>query len=278
MAVQFRPTIKPREFILTLGVGGTGKSKALLDIARKCKDSIFYVWDNDYSYERLLATQYSDIAEREDVEVPDEGLGIATGNVVIMDGDLDEWTGLLEWLKLVKEHARFDDWVAVDSMTPTWQAVQGWFSEQVFGSDIADYFLEVRMKKAESKDKKKALGALDGWMDWPVINKQYAKLYSALLNIRCHKYVTAEQDKIGDDDDAEVKKLFGVYSVKPRGQKALGHRPMTVLILSKSRAGEYAVTTVKDRGRMEMEDEEIGDFAIDYLKTVAGWKMTKVDA
>lgn len=290
MPMSFQPPIPPRERILTLGIGGVGKSAKLLDIARKCRDVTFYVWDNDNSYERLLFTQYSDIAEREPVNVADSGLGYALGNVVIRNADPANWVDLLIWTDLVKKHCKpnkrnsSDDWMVIDSFTPTWQAVQSWFTEQIFGDDLADYFMTVRKEKeefnsrAKESDKKKTLGAFEGFMDWSVINPQYGKLYSRLLNMPCHWYITAEQDKVSSDDGPEIEKLFGAYGVKPKGQKSLGHRPMTVLILTKTRRGQYKMTTVKDRGREEVEEAEMGDFTVDYLRNLAGWKMTKVEA
>lgn len=84
--------------------------------------------------------------------------------------------------------------------------------------------------------------------------------------------MTAEQAAIDKNDDKEVKAAFGAYGVKPKGQKRLGHVPMTVLWLTKSRVGAWAMTTIKDRGRTEVEDEPLTNFAKDYLMEVAGWK------
>lgn len=269
-----------------MGVQGVGKSRALLDIARKCKTDTFYVWDNDKSAERLLATAYRDITERESVET--HGLGVAYGNVVVRDADEEDWEEFLEWVTEARGVVRFDDWINVDSMTPTWPAVQSWFTDQVFGDDIADYFMQVRLEKAKRNerakkgegDSAKTLGAFEGFMDWPVINKQYAKIYTLLRKIPCHVMLTAEAVPLAKEDskDKELMAVFGAYGVKPAGQKRLGHKPMTDLLLTKTRVGEYYMTTIKDRGREEVEEMEWGDFAVDYLSKLAGWKMRKVDA
>ena len=44
------------------------------------------------------------------------------------------------------------------------------------------------------------------------------------------------------------------------------------IITKKGRKGEYTLSTVKDRGRDDVEDAELNDFAKDYLQGVAGWK------
>jgi len=60
--------------------------------------------------------------------------------------------------------------------------------------------------------------------------------------------------------------------VKPAGQKRLGHMPNTVLLFTKQRTGMYQMSTVKDRDRAEMAGQPFGDFGVDYLVNVAGWK------
>lgn len=251
---SLRPVINPRERILTYGVGGTGKTAGLLSIARACPTDSFYVLDTDYgNYDRMLATEFVDL---HNVEV----------TVV------DEYPEFVDNVKRIHGEMGRDDWLCIDMMTASWPAVQAWFTEQVFSSDIADYFMEVRKKKAESDQTKKALGAFDGWMDWPVINKVYFKFYNQLLKTPGHLYLAAEQDSTSADDEKEVKAAFGPYGTKPRGQKKLGHIPSTVIWLTKSRVGSWAMTTIKDRGRAEVEDEPVENFARDYLMNIAGWK------
>lgn len=265
MPLQIRPTIQPRERILGFGVAGTGKSHALLTIARKCPDNTFHVLDNDLAYERLLATDFTDLANVRVYNVLGEGA--------------EGWEEHLSVAREIVGTMDRDDWAVIDSTSPTWSVVQEWFTERVFSQDIADYFLQVRMQKQESKEKKKSLGALEGWYDWPVINKEYRKLQNLIINCPGHIYCTAELQAISsDDNDKDVKGIFGPYGVKPVGQKRMGHLFQTVVMFGKNRAGEYSMTTVKDRGREEMEGREVEDFARDYLMRVAGWKPGRAGA
>lgn len=267
MPTVIKCDLRARERILTFGVQGTGKSFAPLTIARLCPKSTFHVIDTDYSdsYEVGLDTEFSDL-----------------DNVVIHKVGYDNWAKFKSTAKELDGEIGPDDWLIADTMSCTWDGVQGWFIEQVFDMESDAYFMEVRQAKSKERDKggkeSKSLGALQGWMDWPVINKQYTPIYSYLTGIKGHLYMTAEQAQIGEDDDREVKKLFGPYSVKPRGQKRLGHVPRTVLLFTKSRAGEYNMTTVKDRHRVEQEDVPFENFALDYLVGVAGWKKKLVKA
>lgn len=262
-----RPPINPREFILTFGVGGTGKSTALLEIARMCPTDTFHVIDSELqNYNRLLATAFTDL-----------------DNVVVYPAeDWDDWVKLIP---SINNSMGRDDWLGVDFATPTWDAVQGWFVEKIHGQDIDEWFVAKRQQNQRLKDSTKggnevkgftALSGSDG--DWQVINKVYFKhFYNALLKCPGHVYMTAEQDVIGKDDDKEVKAAYGPYGFKPKGQKKLGHVPMTSMWLTKARVGKYNMTTIKDRGRPEVEDEPLDNFAQDYLIELAGWKKTRVD-
>lgn len=256
--MNLTPSITPRERILTFGVQGTGKSNGILTIARRCPSSTFYVVDTELgNYPRLLATDYPEL---QNVEVRTVS---------------DDWGELIPTIQSVHSVMGKDDWLVLDSVTPTWDWVQSWFTDKVFGKDIDEYFMDVRIAKqqvrGEGKDKK-SLGAFEGWMDWPVINKVYFKIYTVLLNTPGHLYLTAEQSRLSDDDDKDVRETFGPYGVKPKGQKRLGHIPHTVLMLTKTRVGEYQMTTIKDRGRKELERMRVEDFGRDYLMKVAGWR------
>lgn len=261
---NLRPPIRPRERILTFGTAGTGKSTAVLEIARLCPDDQFYVADSEiFNYERLLATAFSDVEEY--------------GNVHITP--CTEWQEWVDFVAKTNPIMGRDDWMVVDMMTPTWDAVQGWFIDKVHGQDIEDFFIEKRVAQQQVKDAAKgtevkrgfsAINGEDG--DWQVINKQMFRLYNDMMKCPGHWYWCAEQDKIGKDDDKEVKATYGAYGIKPKGQKKLPHVPMTSIWLTKSRVGNWAMTTIKDRGRPEVEDEPLHNFAVDYLMGIAGWK------
>lgn len=262
---------KSRERILGFGREGTGKSSAVLSIARKIPNVNFWIIDNDNSYERLLETDFPDVAEN--------------GNLLFCGQDFggapNTWKGGIAGLADASDKMARDDWLVADMLSKFWDHVQEWFVESIFQEDIDDYFLKVRMEKARLKDSsgkdKKALGAFEGWMDWPVINSTYHKRVSdKLLNCPGHLFCTAEAKKIEEDDDKGVRELYGPFSMKPSGQKRSGHLMQTVLIMSKtSRTDEFKLNSVKDRGRMMWRDEVFQDFATDYLVGTAGWTVKK---
>lgn len=259
MSYRPRPGLDP-ERILVMGVQGVGKSRGLLSVARRMPDAQFHVLDNDFAYRRLLATEFEDVDRVGNVEVH----------------FVDEWDDYLPLIKKLNGTLGPNDWLAVDSMTPTWDAVQGWYTEKIYGKDIDEWFLAVRKLREQNQSDKKNAAMLPG-VDWQVINKVYFKLYSTILQCPGNVWLTAELQKVDDEHDGkEIKGLYGAYGVRPKGQKRLGHIVQTVLLMSKSRVGQYSLTTIKDRGRRELEDQPITDFAKDYLMKVAGWRPTKI--
>jgi hypothetical protein len=252
------------ERLLFFGVQGTGKSKAVLDIARQCPAATFRVVDTDYSqsFRRALELEYTDLR-----------------NVIYEWVDQEEFEEMADCIATYADETQEGDWCVVDSMTPSWNGVQGYFIEQVHGDDDAGYFLHVRKEIERLNREQKSLGALEGWMDWPVINKMYRrKIIRPLRVCQGHVILTAELSKVSDEDDKEVRNLFGPYGVKPAGQKSLGHFPSSVFMLTKPRAERYEITTIKDRQRPEFEGDELTNFFNDYLKPIAKFKPVKYAA
>lgn len=242
-----------RERILVYGPWGSGKTTGWLNIAlwaqRTGSPSRFYALDSDNALEAML-------------DGPTYG---PLTNV--------EHRAIWEWPEFVEATNRYatvmspDDWLIVDFATHAWDAVQEWYVNQMFKSDMADYFLE--MRKLGKGDK-----ALDGWKDYSVINMHYKRWMNAILHTAPgHKYLTAQVDKIGDKDDQSTRAQYSAVGLKPKGQKALGHVPHTVLLAQSLRPGEVYMTTVKDREREPFEGLRVTEFAIDYLVQRAGWTL-----
>lgn len=270
------PTRNSRERILNFGVEGTGKSAFILSLALRYPFGKFYVIDTEYgNYEALMAGGTANDQTIFQQLHPDNG-----GNVYVTDVDMDDWAAMKEAVQKINTDMVRDDWSVFDSMTPTWDACQEWYTQQIFGKDMDEYFMFARQQKQQLEDsdpkvkKTKNLGALDGWRDWGVINPQYFGLYKLLLKCPGHIYWTAEQTKISDEDDSdeETKKLYGTVGVKPKGQKRLGHMTHTVLRATKTMTGEWQMNTIKDRGRAVMERVQVNDPAMDYFFRVAGWR------
>lgn len=247
-----------RERLLFVGGGGAGKTEAVLQIARHIATGDMYVFDNDYSfaYNRGLATTYSDVDERGHVHVHEETEGTWESTLRVLNETLDEADPATDWL-------------VIDSATPTWDYVQTWYQEQVYGHDKAAHMIELR--KEYDDDLKAYHKALTDDMNWPAINQEYAKFYRLIQKWKGHLILTAEAATLGKKEDDETRMIFGWIGVKPKGQAKLHHVASTTLVFTHPDRGVWKLSTAKDRNRDELENEPIENFAMDYLQDVAGW-------
>lgn len=242
-----------------MGPFGSGKTTGWLNVAKWAEatgsPSRFYVIDTDNALDAMLDTnsQYQHLDYRRD------------GNV--------EWVAAYEWLDYKAAIANFqqklgpDDWLVVDFIGPAWDAVQAYYIAQIYETDSAEYFLDLRRNKAGGQ-------ALDGWKDWQYINRLYKEFINDVLyKTAGHKFLTAMPANLHDADDKGLKATFGAYGVKPKGQKELGYQTHTVLLTSIDRAGRVGITTIKDRERDRVIDQEVTEFTLDYLVKVGGWTL-----
>lgn len=256
MALAPHPGISER--ILVMGGWGQGKTYDWLSIARLAKqtgsEAKFYVLDTDNAVGHMLAMEF-------------EGLAVESGGNVVLYPCFD-WRMLTKALDEILTKMRPADWLVVDLISPTWDWVQEFFTEEVFAKDLDQYFLEAR------KANKQSGGGFEGWKDWPVINGLYKSFQNKLLRVPGHLYATASVDIINNETvDKDIKIAFGPHGVKPKGQKHTPHFFHTVLWKNSARQGEWRIITIKDRGREMLAGQPVANFAVTYLKNVAGWTL-----
>jgi len=251
-----------RERILTIGGAGSGKSTAWIRLAQRFKDSTFYVIDTQLSAERSLE------------EYP------SVNNVEVYTAI--DWSDYRDAQRKIEAKCKEGDWVVVDMVDMAWSAVQRGFVSEIFGQDMGDYYMEARKvlrAKGDVDKKGKQIKSifdgetLRGWVDWVVINKQYEDfVFSLVYRIPANLYMTAMANPVSEDDEREVRELYGPYGLKPAGQKALAHQPDTVLLLAHPERDRWTYTTIKDRGgRKYHERAPLMNFALQY-GVIAGWK------
>ncbi len=281
------------ERVLAMGVTGSGKSFQWLKMAElllpygvrfRCIDT-----DNDIMY--MLETAFPHLK-------PENG-----GNVYVhLAFDWPEYKQAINWIQrkpldikkleamgtfLAKDYKEVPlkpyDWTVVDMADNAWKTVQSHFTEQVFGEDAGDYFLQIR-KEMEAGIRKTAKGGvpssvvaegLDGWKDWSVINKLYDDwMLPIVFRIRTHVWATTKVEKVGrDEKDAEIALLFGDIGVRPSGQKALGHQMHSIFLFIPGKE-KWFITTVKDRSnRAYFSKIPLTSFYMQYLVAKAGWPI-----
>lgn len=248
------------ERILAYGRAGSGKSRAWLKMAERLPSVPFLVVDTDESAERSLSSP--GLAHIKNVKI-----------FPVYSWD-DCETAQKAILALVKTYYAkgIIPWIVVDMIDSLWDFVQGYFTMQIFGKKIDDYFLEARkaMKKGAQR-----LEAFEGWKDWQVINK----LYQDWINTLCYQaqaniFLVAKSSAVGKSDDSGQGEIYGPFHQKPEGEKRNDYRVHTVILFTRDRYDWY-VTTVKDRERRLMDMLPMRDFALQYLMVIAGHKLEK---
>lgn len=286
--MNLKSTRRARERILAVGIEGTGKSYNACLIARHTPDQTVFIIDNDNAYDRLLEEEFDDLGIREEYRGSTEVRGRGGNDDTVKlkrdnsyetpDGNLvvyhvEGWMENIVAIADAVSRAKREDWIVLDSLSVMWSDVATWFVEKIYGKGIDAHFMQIREARQAEQGNRKNLGALDGWMDYGVINPQYFQNVSKHLKTPpCHLYCTAEQAKISDEDDKDIRNVFGPYGVKPAGQKRNGHNMQTVFLFTKGRRDEtFKVTSMKDRGRPRFENDEFNNIIDDYLVPIAGF-------
>lgn len=289
---------RSKERVLLYGMEAVGKSLAALDIAARVHPSKVFIIDNDNAWDRMLEGATLDGVEvaveaewRWDTKAGKfdwDGEWVREGgNVTVFH--VEGWEANETALEDIREHAGPHDWCVIDSGSALWDDVQAWFTDKVFGQSKASYFMQARLAIEKADKEQSSLGALDGWMDWPVINAAYKEaVMTFLVTPPCHLLVTCEEAQVStlqvkgkQVEDADTRQMYGGLHVKPRGQKRIGHNVQTVIQLSRDASGKFKARTVKDRGgreRLVGEDVTGYGFGAWYLEEVAGWVEGDVKA
>lgn len=245
-----------RERILAMGSYGAGKTNSWINVAgwhkKRKEPGKFYVIDTDHTTERSM----------EGLELP--------ATVWIPN----EWPEYGAIKKQILSLAKPDDWLVIDTVDRVWDMAQEGFSEQVFGKEIDEWFLEFRKSN-------KSGNAFQGdyGINWQVINRMYHGFMGLVTRFPGHVFCCTPADPIQQPnrsgeggDSVETRNLYGRYGFKPRGQKQLGHLFHTVLLLSDLN-GSWRMTTVKDRNRDRVLNEPVKDFGVEYLVKIGGWQL-----
>jgi adenylate kinase family enzyme len=253
---------KFRERLLLMGGGGAGKTTAALSMIA-ASELPADVIDLDYSmaWDRAIDIDFEE----------------ARGFIEV-HSTMPDWETAIELLeKLVEQHGDDRDrWLVLDSISPTWDLVQGWYVQLAMGNNIGKHMAELRR---DSDSTKEYQAALSETMNWPAVNKEYGRLYRAIMSWKGHLVLTAEAKSIKGERDADQLALYGQVGYKPVGQNRLHHVTSTTLFLQHAKKG-YTFTTVKDRNRVEEENKLVepiddGGFSVSYLREVAGWQLDR---
>lgn len=254
-----------KERILMFGEGGSGKSTAVLNMARYMPYAKFWIQDTDvsFAYDRLLALEYQDVDTR--------------GNVHVLQAS--DWEDFLTNNETIAKNADpTNDVLVVDNGTFPWQWVQDSHAQAQYGLDIDDFLSKLR--KQYGADNKEYAKALAEGMQWPIINKKFNKhFYKMFHTWRGHAIIVAQAKSLRGEKDEDMLTQFKVHGAMPAGQKDLAYTMATNVLMMDRGKNTWAISTTKDRGRDKVAKLEVEEFAIDYLVNIGGWEIgrQKVD-
>lgn len=246
----------PPEGILVYGPPGAGKTTAWLSIARLSEASgspaKFYVITTDNTLPRMTA------------KAP-------LSNLVLYP--CLEWLEFEDALDDIMEKAGPGDWLVVDLADNAWSRVQDYFTESVFGKDMATFLMDARRVAFDSD--KKGLKTFEQLLDWRPINALYRRwAQRAFLGLPMKKqvnvFLAVRGVPLGENEDQGLREMFGPSGLRPAGQKELAWDVHTVLLMKER---DRLIITIKDRERVKHAGTKVKSFAQDYLLGTAGWTL-----
>ena len=157
------------------------------------------------------------------------------------------------------------EWIGLDRIDLSWPFAQRDYSEFKYKIELSE-----RLEKSAQNMKggKMFVPRFDAG-DWQVVNEKYDGMFSKLIyKTRANTILTS-----GVKTDDSPVEMFGNLGVVPRGQKELGHQPISVFLLEVKKEGAgkkaelvYQITTAKDlKNRARFEQETLIDFALQYV-------------
>ena len=258
--MAFVSPIEARERILLYGEPGTGKTKQIIEVIKflKVTKTPFHAYaiDNDRSWKLMV-----DKHNLEDY---------------VTVYEVYEYPEYMEAAKKIIPKLHPNDLYICDLASELWPTTQEYYTDQMYHDDIGKFFLDAM---TSGKDHE-----FEGWTDWKVINKLYFSFMRPFVyKSPCHVFATSTADpvmrpKSGANaskvaDDKETISIFGSVGYKPEGQKRLKHQFNTTILMHKDSRDKFIMSSVKDRERELFRNKPVNNFALDYLKGVAGWQL-----
>lgn len=288
--MPFRPPTARRERILAFGSAGSGKTGMWLSIAKRYEQlktpGTFYVLDTDIALPAMLSTpaehggrfeslldrtQWMDYVPSASPSLPGTWQPrneVEDPRLVVLEPY--DWPEYVDGAKFIGSTMVNDDWFVSDLHNPAWSAVQDYYIDLIHKKDTVSFYLSARQANAKGNP-------LDGDKDWSNINRMYKEFTSPIVRARGHVFlctsVKGVQTEGGRVDPKEVRVAYGQFGVRPDGQKLTDHLVHTVIFAQEFRSGEWTWSTAKDREREKMVGQPAGDFAMDYLMKIGGWKL-----
>jgi hypothetical protein len=250
-----------REKILGFGLPGSGKTSAILDVAKWLHGSpdTIYAANTDYKWAGMYPEDWNVRLTQLD------------------QLDFDPWR---RWARDIRPHLKPDDWVCFDLADAAWEAAQHFYWDKITGGDmLADVWFR-NQEAINSKGKDGEYIAGSNGANWGLIKRYYWECIQPVLNVPCHVMMLAQAKEVPSFSvHTEALKAKWKTGWMPTGEKKLPEQFLTWLYFAETTNG-YIATTIRDnspiadpkRDRLKGQDME-GGFVMNYLIPVAGWQV-----
>jgi len=227
--------------ILIYGQPGTGKTYTWLDMCRKMTNSNFYVIDVDSGVSETL--RGFPIADRENM--------LSRLSYYLCNS----WEDVKESFDIIKKEVKRNDWIVLEQLGQLWDMAQEYYIRKVFGTDLGEFYTQLRAQLVEQKKKgQESMAKLDGWRDWSIIKKLHNQDFMEIITkrINCKGLIlTSAAKEIEDDprfEEEDCIDIFSLYKFKPEGEKHNIYRVDAILYLTRDKNKGYWVKSPKVRG------------------------------
>lgn len=248
------PPSSKREKLLVIGGPKVGKSTAILSV-------VYWMWKSGDPHKVYL------IDADDSLEVLlDEERYTGMNNFELFP--VTEWEDWVAASEKIRSTAGEGDWIGIDMADKAWKSVQSYFLREIRKKSRAEALMDA------AKKGKTGWEAFRDDFDWPTINALYDDVMKPiLLSTRAHLFFTTEQDEVrssGNMTDEQKRHLRDFGKFKPTGQKSLPYQVRTILRIDRLARGRI-ISTLGDRARPELDNEDLDDFFDTYLRKIAGW-------
>lgn len=246
-------TLNAERFLL-YGIEGSGKSECWISVLLDHPDKPnFYVLDTDGSATYSI-TDLGDEAALKRCRIWDasDPMGALITPIGKVEYYPTQWQAIAEATKQIRKlKPKPDEWLVIDRVDPLFEAVQNFWIEGAYGSDVSAYWAEIkREQEAANGGTARDYGGFMGARDWVPIKKAYHDVVRGLLSLpRVNKIVVAlaKPPFAQSAKAAEQTELYG--SLMPAGEANQGAEYFTILQVAKHSSGTHRVFVRRTKKR-----------------------------
>ena len=245
------------ERFLIYGPEGVGKSECWLDLLANLEDQ-FFILDLDGSAAYSIANIDEKLFDRANIwDVSDpHGALVSPKSISIQE---TQWLAISKAAHEIRAaKPKPGSWVIIDRVDSCWNSVQHHWVTQAYGSDMSNYWAELRAEQIaaaqSNRGTERDFGGFVGKTDWVMIRKLYQSVMNGLLATpRTHKIsIALAKEPFAQSAKAqEQKAIYG--ELMPAGEANQGADYWATLEIRARQNGERMAIVRRTKRRNVVE-------------------------